>query len=271
VVANITKAVILTAFRSVPRWASNAFKHLEKYSDESCPLLADVVKQLRELIAPDLRSVVFHSERVVSYVHENKVWKLKTSGGNLFEVKKLVVTTGAVPKGIDLPKPVIPLHVALTPSVLSAYVTEEDSVVVFGTAHSGTLALRNLRNAGVKKLTGIFRGEKPFFFARDGFSEGIKQESATIADDLLATGWARLLRLDDFSACHRAVCEATAVVFAMGFERAPLPAGDNIWGIGIGFPSLYTSSDGKSYPDVGFGGFISAINEALPSLLTFDS
>jgi glycine/D-amino acid oxidase-like deaminating enzyme len=272
VVANIPKSFIVTAFCSIPRWSALSFKHLDKYADDACPLLGDVVKQLRELIAPDLRAVAYHSERVTSFNQENKVWKLKTLRGNLFEVQKLIMATGAAPKILDLPKPIIPLHVALTPQLLESYVTSNDRVVVFGTAHSGTLALHNLRNAGVKNLIGIFKGEKPFFFARDGFSEGIKQESAAIADDLLAKGWAHLISFTDFPAAHRAVCEATTVVYAMGFERGvALPAGENVWGFGIGYPSSYTGPDGQSYPDVGFGGFISAINEALPSLLTFDS
>jgi thioredoxin reductase len=273
VVANITKSVILNALRSVPRWSTAECRHLAKYADSECPLLGDVVKQLRELIAPELREVVYMNVRVINWQRQDSIWKLTTSSNQLFETQKLVVATGAVPKTLNLPKPAIPLHIALTPSLLANYVTAEDSVVVFGTAHSGTLALRNLRNAGVTHLTGIYKGEKPFYYARDGFSEGIKQESASIADDLTSNNWAKILRLDDFEATFRATSEATAVVYATGFNRSATKTNpeENIWAFGIGSPSTYIGPDGKSYPDVAFGGFISAIQEAVPLMLKFDS
>jgi hypothetical protein len=283
VVANIPNSVITAALREVPAWAAAPLPHLEKYSDETCPRLGDVVRQLRDLIAPDLARVAFHSSRVVKYTRSAAgIWKLETSTGTVFEAQKIILCTGAAPKILDLPKSVIPLSAALTPALLSNYVTSNDSVVVFGTAHSGTLVLRNLRDAGVKAISGLHKGSAPFMFARDGHSEGIKQESAAIADDLLANGWARLISLDDFAAAHRAVAEATAVVYAIGFERpAPvftdtegavksLIGSPHVHGFGIGFPALYTASNGAQYPDVGFGGFVTAIKAALPSLLTFE-
>lgn len=284
VVANLPNSVITAALREVPAWASAPFPHLDKYSNETCPRLGDVVRQLRELIAPDLARVAFHSSRVTKYTRsEHATWKLETSTGSMFEVQKIVICTGATPKTLDLPKPVIPLAASLTPALLPNYVTSSDSVVVFGTAHSGTLALKNLREAGVKNLVGLHKGTTPFLFARDGHSEGIKQESAAIADDLLATHWARLISLDDFAAAHRAVAEASAVVYAIGFERPapvftdseggvkPLIGAPHVYGFGIGFPAPYTDTNGATHPDVGFGGFVSAIKAALPSLLTFDS
>jgi cation diffusion facilitator CzcD-associated flavoprotein CzcO len=291
VVANLPKSVIVAALRAVPAWAAAPFPHLDKYSDDQCPVLNDVVRQLRDLIAPDLARATFHSARVVKYVLRSigtaLAWQLTTTTGAMFEVQKLVVCTGAVPKVLDLPKPVIPLSAALTPALLPNYITSSDRVVVFGTAHSGTLALKNLRAAGVSRLTALHKGATPFQFARNGYTEGIKQESAAIADDLLATDrpWATLVSLDDFATAHRAVAEATAVVYAIGFDRpaptftapdgtqAPLIPGTtpNVFGFGIGFPALYTAPNGAQYPDVGFGGFVAAIKEALPSLLTFES
>ena len=281
VIANIPKSVIVDAFEKIPRWAGKPLKHLEKYAPTDCPVLNDVVRQLRELIAPDLTRIIFHSARVTGYKRTSaSAWQLTTSSG-LFEAQKLVLCIGATPKTLDLPKPIIPLSIALNPAALPNFVIPTDRIVVFGTAHSGTLALRNLRNAGVTALTGVYKGTTPFLFARDGFSEGIKQESATIADDLLAHSWATLLPNSDFATTYRAVYEATAVVYAIGFERPapvyddgagdpkPLFGAQDVYGFGIGFPSTYTGPDGKLYPDVGFGGFINAIKAALPSLLTF--
>jgi cation diffusion facilitator CzcD-associated flavoprotein CzcO len=294
VIANLTKSTILEAFRGIPRWTSDKFALLEKYEDNQCPLLNDVVRQLRELIAPDLLRVSFHNLRVNSYKlcesHEScesrgNFWELSTSNG-VFETQKLILCTGATPKTLDLPKYTIPLSVALTPALLPNFISPLDRVLVFGTAHSGTLVLKNLHSAGISKLTAIYKGEKPFYYFRDGFSEGIKQESATIADDLAAKKWATLIRADDFAGTHRAILEATAVIYAIGFEPHNLhylenniskpffvgsSSAPNVYGFGIGYPGFYTGADGIQYPDVGFGGFINKIKAALPSMLTFDS
>lgn len=289
VVANLPKSVILSALRSVPAWSTAAFRHLDKYADDQCPVLNDVVRQLRELVTPDLARVIFHSTRVTNYSLSAKAtWQLTIASGAVFEAQKLILCTGAAPKILDLPKPIIPLSAALTPALLTNHLSPQDRIVVFGTAHSGTIALKNLRNAGVSNLTALHKGVTPFYFARDGHTEGLKQESAVIADDLLAADrwpWATLVSLDDFPAAFRAMSEATAVVYAIGFERSaptyrtpegiesPLVVGStpNAFGFGIGFPAPYTAPNGRQYPDVGFGGFVAAIKEALPSLLTFDS
>lgn len=272
VVANIPKSVIVTALKEVPGWSGQAFPHFDKYTDDQCPILNDVVRQIRELVVPDLGRVSFHSSRITEYTQLSATapWRLKTSTGATYETQKLVLCTGAAPKILDLPKSAISLSAALTPAILQNYVAPTDRVVVFGTAHSGTLALKNLRAAGVTRLTALHKGDTAFFFARDGHTEGVKQESAAIADSIIADKWATLISMNDFAAAHRAVAEATAVVYAIGFERPVLPSGSNVYGFGIGFPALYTAPDGHQYPDVGFGGFIAAIKASLPSLLTFE-
>lgn len=272
VVSNIPKSVIVSALKEVPGWSGNAFPHLDKYTDEQCPILNDVIRQLRELVQPDLGRVSFHSARITEFTQPcaSAPWRLKTSCGAAYEAQKLVLCTGAAPKILDLPKPVIPLVAVLTPALLQNYVAPKDRIVVFGTAHSGTLALKNLRAAGVSRLTALHKGDAAFCFARDGHTEGVKQESAAIADSIIADKWATLISLNDFAAAHRAVAEATAVVYAIGFELPVLPTGSNVYGFGIGFPSLYTAPNGCQYPDVGFAGFITAIRASLPSLLTFE-
>jgi hypothetical protein len=248
------------------------------------------VRTFRTLIAPELPKVTFHSTRVTDYefLPESAHWKITTTAGAVFETEKLVLTTGATPRILDLPKPVIPLSVALNPTALANFVLPTDKVVVFGTAHSGTLVLKNLHACGLRDLTALYKGATPFQYARDGYSEGIKQESAIIADSIVAGKWATLLSLDDFATAHRAVAEATAVVYAIGFDRSKptyIEKGvrktlvhdgksfgtdlKNIYGFGIGFPAPYTGPDGRDYPDVGFGGFVQAIQATLPSLLTF--
>lgn len=293
VIANIPTKIIIDTLRRVPRWKNTQFTHLTKYADEACPVLSDVVKQLRTLIAPVLRAVNFHSQRVKRMDNTLKSWTITTDTGASFEVGKLILCTGAVPKTMDLPIQTIPLHIALNGSQLASYVNSDDSILVFGTSHSGTLVMKNLKNAGVKNVTAIYRTEKPFYFARDGYSEGIKQESAAIADDILAGNYGectpRLINYTDFAALYRTLHTATAIIYATGFEtpketyhkngnKKPLvwdcmtgtfkDSPGSIWGFGIAYPQMYKDAEGVCHPDIGFGGFIDAIQRALPAILS---
>jgi hypothetical protein len=211
-------------------------------------------------------------------------------GAEMLEAQNVFLCTGTKPKTLDLPIPHIPLHVALNPSMLGNYITSTESVVLFGLSHSGTLILKNLKTLGCQKVTALYKGDKPFRYARDGDTEGIKQESAAIADEITAGAWGahtpKLLCYDDFSAAYRAVSDATIAIYAIGFDKPKLQykteSGEikplihvpetgrfegvlNLWGFGIGFPSLYTAPNGRQYPDVGFGGFIDSIKASLPA------
>ena len=281
VVANIPKSTILDALRKIPNWT--AFPLLEHYREEECPLLADVCRQIRELIAEDLARVTFRTKRMTALQVSPAGWRI-TLEGEVLEAQKVFLCVGATPKTLDLPVPHIPLHVALNAPLLKHYISPADTIVVFGTSHSGTLILKHLKTIGCVRVTALHKGNTPFRFARDGDTEGIKQESAAIADEILMGVWGpntpRLVSCDDFSAAYRAVLQATHVIYAVGFEKPTMryttmdgeerylrfrPATNdfedvhNLWGFGIGFPSLYTGTHGNQYPDVGFGGFIDAI------------
>ena len=288
VVANIPKSVILEALRKIPNWT--AFPLLEKYREDECPLLADVCRQIRALIAEDLLRVSFRTKRMSGLQVSPAGWRIDLEG-EVLEAQKVFLCLGAAPKTLDLPVPHIPLHVALNRPLLEQYVSPTDSIVVFGTSHSGTLILKHLQTIGCARVTALYKGKTPFRFARDGDTEGIKQESAAVADEILGGKWdrntPRLLSCDDFSTAYRAVSKATHVIYAVGFEKPAMryktlegeerclrfrPATNdfedvqNLWGFGIGFPSMYTGTNGNQYPDVGFGGFIDAIKPVASSV-----
>lgn len=285
VVANIPKSVILGALRKIPNWI--AFPLLEKYREDECPLLADACRQIRALVAEDLACVTFRTKRMTALQVSPAGWRIAMEG-EVLEAQKVFLCTGATPKTLDLPVPHIPLHVALNRSLLEQYVSPTDTIVVFGTSHSGTLILKHLKEIGCARVTALYKGKTPFRFARDGDTEGIKQESATIADEILAGAWGpntpHLVSCDDFATAYRSVAKATHVIYAVGFEKPVMryktlhgeerclqfrPATNDfedvkhLWGFGIGFPSMYTAPNGNQYPDVGFGGFIDAILATL--------
>jgi len=281
VVANIPTSKILEAFRKIPNWTS--FPLLDKYGAEECPLLADTIKQMRMSIADDLSRVIHRTKRMTGLQQHGTGWRIELDD-ELLEAQKVFLCTGTEPKTLDLPIPHIPLNIALNRESLAQYITPDEPIVVFGLSHSGTLILKNLKTIGCTKVVGLYKGSSPFRFARDGDTEGIKQESATIADEILANRWGtltpELVSTDDFAKAYRRVTEAKVAIYAIGFEQPRVlyktPSGEirqcffrpdtsdfaevhNRWGIGIGFPGLYTAPNGKRYPDVGFGGFIEAI------------
>jgi hypothetical protein len=286
---------MIAAFRLVPEWATADFGILQdKYAADVCPLLADVCQQLRVLMVPVLARAHIHTGSVLSCQQgADGTWVLQTSKGAC-KVGRLVLCTGAVARKMDLPKSTVPLDVALSEGGLRRFVTPNDRVVVFGTSHSGTLVLRNLSSMGCSEVTAVYRGDRPFRWFRDGDTEGLKQESAAIADSIVGKSWGdrtpTLVPYTDFESVLRASLAADHVIYCTGFlcRHPPLldaqgvpvtPTHDpatgalggggitRCWGFGIGFPSTYTTNTGDQAPDVGFGGFVEQIRRCMPDLL----
>jgi len=287
VVANITKDTIVKAFSRLPGWDISSV--LVAYGPNDCPLLSDVCKDMRRCIAGDLKRVRYRTERMTDLIEMESHWTIKMNT-EMLEAQNVYLCVGATPKTMDLPIPHIPLHVALNPDLLKRYISDTDRVVVFGTSHSGTLILKNLKDVGCRDVYALYKGAVPFHFARDGDTEGLKQESATIADDIVKNAWGdlspKLFQTTDFGTSFRLVANATFVIYAIGFADPSIPyitkggerqclrfrpntndfeTTSGLWGFGIGFPGLYTAPNGKRYKDVGFGGFIDAIQTIFPS------
>jgi threonine dehydrogenase-like Zn-dependent dehydrogenase len=285
IVANIPAATLLQSFRRIP--GVRDVPYLESYAPDACPILSDLVKQIKAVATPALNTATYRSTEVKHVQQIAGGWRITCTDG-MWEAQKVVLCTGASPVTMDLPIPHIPLPVALSPT-LSSLVEGSTKVVVFGTAHSGTLVLKALKDRGVKHVTAVHKGAKPFRFARDGDTEGIKQESAVIADAILAKTWdpaPAFVSTDDVGGLHRALRTADAVIYSIGFrthlsfpllnlEGQTIPTGmvasgsiPTLFGFGIGFPSKYTAPNGNQYPDVGVAGFLDAITAALPALLS---
>jgi hypothetical protein len=243
---------------------------------------------MREWILPDIKHVHLHIVKMTGLTQLEKGWNIEC-GKQVFESQKVIVCTGSKPKGMNLPKVTVPLPMALSKTTLEQHVTKTDKVIVFGTAHSGTLILKNLYEIGCTDVVVVYKGKTPFCYARDGVLGGIKQESETIADEIVGNKWGALtpcmIEYEDFARVFRAVDKADIVIYSIGFEKTHIQYLDmsgsicefqhnpedgsfhtlkNIWGFGIAFPSYLV---GSTHPDVGFLGFITAIQNALPSIL----
>jgi hypothetical protein len=314
VLANIPRRIIEPALRSVPAWRDAPMDIIARYGDEECPLLSDAAQQIRALVTPLLAQVTVRNAHVASARQTLTGWSLQVQGGgegSEVHVGKLILATGATPRTMDIPKPHIPLEIALSEVRLREYLGNDTRslneselshceseacrkrFVVFGTSHSGTLILKNLRSVGCTgtHVTAVYKGARPFYLLRDGHTEGLKAESATIVDAITCRAWGdqtpRLVPAADMEGLLRAVLEADYVVYAIGFQtRAPAlfdmrgapvcPVHDpktgalapGVWGFGVGFPSLYKTNLGTMAADVGFAAFAGHIKANMGAILT---
>ena len=284
VIANISKADFVNAFKLIPKWSNQTFPELDAYEDTHPPKLADTCKVLRRLVTPDISKAHYHTAEVSNFIQTDNGWTIVTAT-QTYQAKKVFLCTGANPKTLDLPLPAIPLSIALTPSQLANTISPKDTIVLFGTSHSGTLVLRNLKDLGCEKVYAVYKGKTPFDISPDGKGEGLKMEAATIAREIAANAWGpftpTLISYNDFATLYRTLTKAQTVIYAIGFEArsftytntvgvtTPIDGNTpNIYGFGIGRPRPYTAPDGKQYPDIGFGGFIKTIQLELPIILS---
>ena len=225
-------------------------------------------------------------DKLVSDVHtviplEGGGYRLEHTFGTV-QTKTLFVATGATEKMLDIQIPRIPLSIAMDRQKLKYSVNSEtDTVLVFGTAHSGTIVLENLHELGVK-TTAVYTKQTPFSFARDGAYDGIKEGSEHIADRILEGKHTNLTLLSwqDPLTLHKHLKKATKVVYAIGF--APnLPKGlestydpktakvgtlPNLYGYGIAFPGKTLYKD-TVYADVSVSSFQEQIRATLNNCL----
>jgi hypothetical protein len=198
------------------------------------------------------------------------------------------VCQGGCQKQFDAGKPCIPLDVALDSSRLSRYVQAGQRVVVFGLAHSGTLVLKSLLQLKCS-VSAIYKGKTPFLFARDGHYDGIKEESAEIADEIVKScpSHLELISASDFPKIIKSVQRADWIVPTIGFEASPIQIRnegnecisylkyssetaelqDNLYGFGLAYPGETVLEDGI-HKDVSLPSFKAQIQRCLPIILS---
>jgi hypothetical protein len=273
----------LERYGPIPAWA-------RQLSLQEPTPLATLGRLVREMAAPALRASRQIQASVTTASYTDGSWILQTSTGDIVQATVLCLTTGSDPKSLHLPIPSIPLDIALDPQRVRTYIQLTDSVLVFGLSHSGTLVLRNCLEAGAKEVIGVYRGAKPFLFARDGEYDGLKLDAAAAADGFVTSPpkALKLARCDDMSCLLAATRKADWVVYAIGFEargsvsftvnneskRGPftydgatgqlrdLPAA---YGFGLAYPSQ--APDGVHW-DVGITPFVDHINRQIPAILS---
>jgi len=285
VIANITKEWFMKTLKTIPKWADQSFPEFDAYEDKEPPKLADVCKILRRLIKPDIQKAHLHTTSLSNLIQTEEGWSLVTPK-ETYRAKKVILCLGATPKTMDLPLPTIPLPIALAVDQLTHVVAPTDTIVVFGTSHSGVLVLKNLKQLGCRNVFAVYRGKDPFTIStNEAMGEGLKLSGALVANEIKNNEWGdlvpTLINYDDFARIYRILSKAHAVIYAIGFEPRTftytnkdgtcVPLTDTtpgVYGFGIGRPRIGKTAAGEIFTDIGFEGFIKAIQAELPDILS---
>jgi hypothetical protein len=228
-------------------------------------------KHLRRAVEPYIRRTTLFKDSVIAIEDEKPSYTLVLKNKKI-QAEKIIFSPGSTPKVFNYPIPTISLSAALDSRQVECYISQGDSVILFGTAHSGCLALKNFLDAGAR-VSVVYATEKPFLFARDGEYDGVKQDAATIADAVLVgTLPVELIHYSNQEevvsaalraswACYTvgfALDDLTKTIVGVGAKYNPITArireDCEIYGFGIAFPSC-TTIDGKTFWDVSIPSF----------------
>jgi len=258
-----------------------------KYTPESRVILSDLGYLIQKCTQEILKEVNFYVDKCKLIQETNEGWTIYLTSDTLM-VSKVIICQGGQPKLLDFGKPILPLEIALDPARLPRIVRSSESVAVFGMAHSGTLTCKHLLDLGIK-VYGIYKTEKPFRFDRDGAYDGIKQESAEIADRLLQAPphQFELIKYQDTQKLVKVLSKVSWIVSAIGFdstpihivskEQTPIPwtqyspetseLTKGLYGFGLAYPGV-TRIEGQDFKDVSIPSFLQQIRRCLPSILS---
>jgi len=289
VLSNTTWAACLGAIQTylpsykIPDWAL-------RLSPDSPTPLDKIAELLRFLSQPVFSSckIIKGFATKVAWNSGTSLWTVETDYGIHIQSSAIVFAQGSLPKYLNLPIPSVPLSCALDPIQVQRYIKDTDRVLVFGTSHSGTLILKNLVDCSAESIVGIYKGTKPFVWARDGAYDGIKMEAATIADSIMQNKYpsVKLVPFENTFELMKESRGATWVIYAMGFmpdtaikayvdceeisltSYAPhtgcILGAPKAFGLGIAYPS---SAPDELHYDVGISSFLEYFNKLIPSII----
>lgn len=285
--SNTTWKQIQTAMMKYPSAQKGLETLSKKYEEDNTCSLYDLSWLLFESIQPFLQRCETYIGRCESIQESEGGWKLVLKTKTCF-ANTVFLCQGGKQKEIDYGKPTLNLDSVFDLNRCKRYINGTDTVTLFGTAHSGTLAIRNLLEIGCR-IYAIHRGQTPFLYARDNNYDGIKKESAEIADKIQETKPQQLtfVHINDISTLVKAIQKSKWIINCTGFEGASLrivskennlisefqyspetaEIAPNVYGFGLAYPGV-TTIDGKLYQDVSIPSFLDQIRRTLPSILS---
>lgn len=252
----------------------------------ACTPLVDIAHFIRTTCMPILKRVncVQSQVQAADFSTEANEWTIRTSvDESVIRTRQLILAPGGDPKSLNIGIPSIPLEIALDKVRLGNYIKPSQKVLVFGTMHSGTIAIRNCVALGAQVIA-YYRNEVPFVWDRDGAYDGIKAEAAEIADKIVSGEIpTTLVATSKVAEVIRNSHGADWAVYAIGFSPRSIPLSVNgvrcsstdyneytgalssapAWGFGLAYPNR--APDGKNW-DVGIAPFLEHIKQQIPNI-----
>jgi hypothetical protein len=288
-----TKVKSLETLPSANALWSNTISSLKGRGDASATVnLGKLASDLRISGIEMAKKVrcIYDMATAVTWVPEQSAWSVTLgangTNGAKHTSKIICFCSGMLPVKQDYGIPIIPLSVALDPARLERIVLPGQRVVVIGSSHSATLACKHLNAVPDTGISCIYRGSKPFKYARDNDYGGIKQESATIADGILKGDYPRikLYSSANIQGVSKIIREAQWIVQTTGFrENFPTISApcEVVWdsksGTAPGVPQAFafgacvpdtTEVNGIRHPDISLSAFVQQISVRWPLLKT---
>lgn len=255
-----------------------------EYEDSNCTPVSYITKACLDTALQAISKADMYSTHIQSIEYKDTKWVL-SSIKNTFYTETLFLTIGGQPKYIDIPKPTIPLSIALDLNKLQPFLKKAESISVFGTSHSGILAIQSiLKVNSTIPIYAIYKGVSPFVFESEGHYSGLKEDSAQFAKEIQEGKYPTVtcISWSDPLEIHNALLKSSACILAIGFEAktpfghqfksyshttAKLDAGPRLYGFGMAYPGK-TEFNGKEYEDSSVLSFQSQIKRCLPAILS---
>ncbi|MCX5921814.1 MAG: FAD-dependent oxidoreductase [Candidatus Dependentiae bacterium] len=272
---------------------SPTLEQLHAYNPEERHNLEVVIKPL-VCITAHLREKIQSIEGMLTALFfDQGVWHVGTSTGQAVSAQHVVLATGSYPKTLEYNKQgIITLDKALDPEILKTLVGAEDTVGVVGGSHSAILLLKFLSELQVKHIYNFYK--YPILYAVDMGTwtlhpNGIKGITAQWAREVLEKNPpANLTRIQVTDSTLPALVEqCSKVVYAIGYDRNPLPAvngqepiaqynehngfiAPRLFGIGIAFPEQRVDPLGNQSYRIGLDSFMSYAQRLIPHWVAGD-
>jgi hypothetical protein len=271
-------------------WSETIESLKKRGADDDTVSLAGLAADIR-LTGNKLASkcaCIYDKVSQASWNPDMKLWTLAFASGRPSQTTSIMCfCTGMSPRQEDYGIPSIPLSVALDPTALARTVNPGQHVTVVGSAHSATLILKHLNAIPNVSVSCLYKN-KQFKFARDGNYDGIKKESADIADAILKGEYADLTMIKsiDIKNVSKVIRKCDWLIQATGFQAifpelkmADGTAISAIWNPSTGLSEVVpqaqafgacvpgvTELDGKQFPDISIGSFVDQLDIRWPLL-----
>ncbi len=258
----------------------------DKHSPEATTALGELIRSFKSIIPVN---DVYRIVAIAKEAHfKDGVWTIHSDNKSSIKSNKLILCTGAQPLSLNYPISQLPLENVLNSATLAAVTRQLDSIVIVGASHSGTLAAARAAEAGLN-VSLVYRGDGPAFkYARDGHYDGIKQESAQIADKIVAGEMPNVKVINKEDDVRNALLTADWITYACGFEPAKtirvfvegaevnaaaydattgaLTEAPQAWGFGIAYPNSNIVGS-ATYYDVSLPAFLAHISRNLSAII----